>query len=155
MASLGQKALAHKGVACSAHEYDYRKKGAEAAAEALGLPLGAMLKTLVVRLSDGRHVLLLAPGAADVSMRSVARALKVKSAELATERDASRLTGYQVGGIGPFGCRTPLPVLLDLAAVEHDRVYVNGGRRGLILGLALDDLIAAAEAELVDVGTGG
>lgn len=53
------------------------------------------------------------------------------------------------------GSRTALPVLLDLTAVEHPRLYVNGGRRGLILGLEQDDLIAAAEAELVDVGLEG
>ena len=150
MASLGQRALKDLGIAHSVHEYDYRQKGAEAAADALAAPLSAMLKTLVVELSDGRHVFLLVPGDKDVSMRSVARALGVKSAQLAAERDAQRLTGYRVGGIGPFGSRTPLPVLVELSAVEHERVFVNGGRRGLVLGLEVDDLISAATAELVD-----
>ncbi|MBW2522585.1 MAG: aminoacyl-tRNA deacylase [Deltaproteobacteria bacterium] len=152
MASFGQQALTERGVSFESHEYDYRKKGARVAAASLGLDPAAMLKTLVVRLSDGRHLFLLAPGDKEVSMRSLARALDVKSAELASERDAHRLTGYQVGGIGPFGSRTPLPVVVDLSAADHERVYVNGGRRGLILGLTLDDLMTAADAELVDVG---
>lgn len=129
MASLGQKALQRAGVAYSSHEYDYRIKGAYAAAEALQLPLSSTLKTLVVKLSDGRFVFVLIPGGMSVSMRSLARALQVKSAELSTERDAQRLSGYQVGGVGPFGSRTALPVFLDLRALDHPRVYVNGGRR--------------------------
>jgi len=152
MSSLGERYLKERGVAFAAHEYDFRKKGAEAAAESLGLPLDAMLKTLVVRLDDGRCVLLLVPGNKQVSMRSFARALEVRGAELASERDAERLTGYQVGGIGPFGTRTALSVFVDLSAVEHETLYVNGGRRGLILGLAQADLLRAAQAELVDVG---
>ncbi len=152
MASLGEQSLTQKGIQYSCHEYDYRKKGAEVAAAALGLDVSAMLKTLVVKLADGRFVLLVVPGDKDVSMRSLARALGVKSAELAAERDAQRLTGYRVGGISPFGTRTPMDVWLDLSAVDYDRIYVNGGRRGLILGMALDDFITAAKAELIDVG---
>jgi Cys-tRNA(Pro)/Cys-tRNA(Cys) deacylase len=150
VASLGEQALAAKGITFVAHEYDYRKKGADAAAAALGAELGALLKTLVVRLSDGQHVLLLMPGQREASLRGLARELGSRSAELTSERDAERLTGYRVGGIGPFGVRTPMAVLLDVSAAAHQRVFVNGGRRGLILELALDDLVDAADAELVD-----
>lgn len=151
MASLGEKALNAMNVSYSSHEYDYRKKGAEAAAEALEIPLSATLKTLVVALPDKEFAFLMAPGDVSVSMRNFARTLKVKSAELASERDAQRLTGYQVGGIGPFGSRTPLPVYVDLKALDYDTVYFNGGRRGLILGIETEALLDAAQAELVDV----
>ena len=97
VASLGQRALDARGVAYVSHEYDYRKKGAIAAAEALRAELGALLKTLVVRLADGSFVLLLVPGDCDASMRELARHLGVKDAELASERDAERVTGYLVG----------------------------------------------------------
>lgn len=150
MASLGEQHLRAKGVSFTSYEYDYRKKGAEAAARSLGVPVSAVLKTLVVKLADGRTVLLLEPGDKEVSMRNLARALGVKTAELATEREAERLTGYRVGGIGPFGTRTELPVFVELSSAEHEDVYVNGGRRGLILGLSLDVLIQSAQAELVD-----
>jgi len=154
-ASLGERALRERGVAYVAHEYDYRKKGAEAAAEALGVELSATLKTLVVRLDGGprgdRFVFLLESGDRQVSLKGFARAVGAREAELAPERDAERLTGYQVGGIGPFGSRTALPVYVDLEAARHERVLVNGGRRGLLLELTLDDLLRAADAELVDV----
>jgi Cys-tRNA(Pro) deacylase len=152
MASLGEKELTSKGVAFTSHEYDYRQKGAERAAQALDLDPAATIKSLVLKLSDKRFIFLLLPADADVSMRSVARTLKVKSAEMATERDAERLTNYKVGGMSPFGSRTRLPVYVDLSVLDHDRVFVNGGRRGLLLGLDPEDLISAAEAEIVDVG---
>jgi Cys-tRNA(Pro)/Cys-tRNA(Cys) deacylase len=150
--SLGEQALRALGLRFSSHEYDYRKKGAEAAAAALGVPLAAALKTLVVELSDGRFVFVLVPGDRSVSMRNLARALCVKSAELASERDTERLTGYRVGGIGPFGSRTPLQIFVDASALDQDRVFVNGGRRGLLLGMDPEELVETAGAELIDVG---
>lgn len=151
MPSLGEQALSAAGVAYTTHPYDYRRKGAEAAAEALDIPLAAALKTLVVKLDRSRFVFLVASGDRSVSMRALARSLGARSAELASERDAERLTGYRVGGISPLGSRLALPVYVDLAALDHQRVYVNGGRRGLLLGLDPEALIGAAAAELVDV----
>ena len=80
------------------------------------------------------------------------RALGAKQAQLANERDAERLTGYRVGGIGPFGSRTALPVYVDISILDHERIFINGGRRGLLLGLDPEHLIEAAHAEIVDVG---
>jgi Cys-tRNA(Pro) deacylase len=121
----------------------------------LGVELASTIKTLVVELPEGRFIFLLLPGGKSVSMRNLARMLGVKSAELASERDAQRLTGYQVGGIGPFGSRTALDVYLDISAFEHEIVYINGGRRGLLLGLKPDDLLAATKAELLDIALSG
>ena len=152
MASLGEQELTRLGVRFTSHEYDYRIKGAQAAADALGVPLACTLKTLVVRLADGRFVFLCVAGGRSVSMRNLARALGVKSAELASERDAERLTGYRVGGIGPFGSRTPLPLYVDLAALDHAWVYINGGRCGLLPCLDPEQLVESGRAELIDVG---
>ncbi|MCB9644675.1 MAG: Cys-tRNA(Pro) deacylase [Myxococcales bacterium] len=151
MSSLGEKDLQQRGYSFTSHPYDYRKKGAEAAAEALGFPLEQMLKTLVLELSDGRFIFLMAPGHLAVSLRDVSRQLQVKGAEMAAERDILRLTGYTPGGIGPFGSRTPLPVFIDLFALEVPIVYFNGGRRGLLLGMDPEELVEAAQAEIVDV----
>ncbi|MBN2497079.1 MAG: Cys-tRNA(Pro) deacylase [Deltaproteobacteria bacterium] len=151
MASLGEKHLQRLGVTYSVHSYDYRKKGAAAAAEALGLDVAATLKSLVIRLPGPRFIFFLVPGDASLSMRKLARSLGERSAELASERDAERLTGYRVGGMGPFGSRNALPVYVDLSALEHDTVYVNGGRRGLLLGMDPEALVEAAQAEVLDV----
>lgn len=155
MSSLGEKALQAMPYAFTSHEYDYRKKGLTAAAEALELRHEQLLKTLVVsieRKSQRKdYVLLMIPGGFSASMKRLARELGAKQAQLATEREAERLTGYQVGGIGPFGIRTPLPVYIALAACEQDVVYFNGGRRGLMLSMSFEDLLAAADAEILEV----
>jgi Cys-tRNA(Pro)/Cys-tRNA(Cys) deacylase len=70
---------------------------------------------------------------------------------MADPRDAERLTGYLVGGIGPFGTRRALPVLVDASLLRHERIAVNGGGRGVIVELAADELVrltAATAAEL-------
>lgn len=151
MSSLGEKDLQQRGYTFTLHPYDYRQKGAEAAAEALGLPIEQTVKTLVIELSDGRFVFLMARGDRAVSLRDFARHLDVKGAEMANERDILRLTGYQPGGIGPFGSRTPLPVYVDISLLDVPNVYFNGGRRGLLLGMEPERLAQAASAEWVDV----
>lgn len=60
---------------------------------------------------------------------------------------------YRVGGIGPFGSRTPLPVHADLSLLDQDAVYINGGRRGLLLVMQAETLSETAAAELVDVAS--
>lgn len=149
--SLGEQALKRLKVPFSVHEYDFRIKGADKAAAALGIPLPTAIKSLVVALPEKRFAFLLMSGDTSVSMKGLARTLGVKSVDMAPERDAERLTGYRVGGISPFGSRTPLPVFVDKKVMDRDKVYVNGGRRGLLIGIAPEDLVRASRAEIIDV----
>jgi Cys-tRNA(Pro)/Cys-tRNA(Cys) deacylase len=110
-----------------------------------------MLKSLVIRLSDRRFVFVLMPGSKDVSLKELARATGVKEAQIASERDAQRITGYLVGGISPFGARTQLPVYVDDGILEHGEIYINGGRRGLILKLRTKDLISILNPRVTDL----
>jgi len=71
---------------------------------------------------------------------------------MADERDAQRLTGYLVGGISPFGAKTELPVYVDEAVLEYGEIFINGGRRGLILKLRTRDLMETLEPMVIDVG---
>ena len=102
---LQQKKIPHQ-----AREYAHKEKGAEFAAEALGWPLEAMAKTLVVALGDGSHVLCVLPGTVELSLKGLARLAKAKTARMATQEEAEKLTGYLVGGISPFGTRRPMSV---------------------------------------------
>jgi Cys-tRNA(Pro)/Cys-tRNA(Cys) deacylase len=133
------RALREHGVAFGEHRYEHRVKGAAYAAEALGLDAAMVAKTLVVQLDDG-FAFALVPGDRELSLRSLARAAGARSAALASERDAQRLTGYQIGGISPFGSRSALPVYADGEWLARDRVALNGGARGVILELASADL---------------
>lgn len=152
MGSRGERFLIERGIPFESLEYDFRQKGSEHAAEALGVSLDAMLKSLVVRLPDNRFIFVLMPGSKDVSLKELARSIGVKEAQMASERDAQRLTGYLVGGISPFGARTQLPVYVDGGILEHGEIYINGGRRGLILKLRTSDLIGTLDPTVIDMG---
>ncbi len=144
--------MIERGIPFESLEYDFRQKGSDYAAEALDVPLDAMLKSLVIRLSNSRFIFVLMSGSKDVSLKELARSTGVKEAQVASERDAQRLTGYLVGGISPFGARTPLPVYIDEEILGHGEIYINGGRRGLILKLRTKDLIDTLDATVTDLG---
>jgi Cys-tRNA(Pro) deacylase len=152
VSTRGERFLIDRGIPFESHEYDFRQKGSEYAAEALDVPLHVMLKSLVVRLLDNRFVFVIMPGSKDISLKELARSLAVKEAQMADERDAQRLTGYLVGGISPFGAKTELPVYVDEAVLVHGEIYINGGRRGLILKLRTRDLMETLEPTVIDVG---
>ena len=144
--------MIERGIPFESLEYDFREKGSEYAAKALGVPVDAMLKSLVVRFPDSRFIFVLMPGSKDVSLKELARSIGVKEAQMASERDARRLTGYLVGGISPFGARAQLPVYVDEGILEHGEIYINGGRRGLILKLRTKDLIGTLDPTVTDLG---
>ena len=152
MSTRGERFLTERGILFESIEYDFREKGSEYAAKALGVPVDATLKSLVTQLSGHRFVFVLMPGSKDVSLKGLARSIDVKDAQMASERDAQRLTGYLVGGISPFGARTQLPVYVDKGILKHDEIYINGGRRGLILKLKARDLIGTLNPTVIDLG---
>ena len=135
----GIRYLREHGVDFTEHRYEHRVKGAAYAAEALGLEPAVVAKTLVAQLDDG-FAFALVPGDRELSLRGLARAAGSRSAALASEKDAQRLTGYQIGGISPFGSRTALPVFAVADWLALERVALNGGARGTILELASADL---------------
>lgn len=142
------QALARAGVSFTVHTYDY-DPGADRvgiqAAEALGEDPGRVLKTLMAEV-DGKPVCVIVPSDREVSMKKLASAFKGKSANMMKPADAERLTGFVVGGISPFGQKKPVPAAIEEAALVHDRVYMNGGQRGLQVRLAPRDALAALKA---------
>jgi Cys-tRNA(Pro)/Cys-tRNA(Cys) deacylase len=136
----GMRDLREHGVAFTEHRYEHRLKGAAYAADALGLDPAMVAKTLVTEL-DGTFAFALVPGDRELSLRGLARAAGTRSAALASERDAQRLTGYAIGGISPFGSKTALPVYAVEDWLARERVALNGGARGVIVELASADLV--------------
>ena len=80
------------------------------------------------------------PGDRELSLKKLARAAGAKQAQLADPRDAERVTGYLVGGISPFGARRALPAFLEESLLEHERIAINAGQRGVIIELASADV---------------
>jgi Cys-tRNA(Pro)/Cys-tRNA(Cys) deacylase len=87
-------------------------------------------------------------------MKKLAAVFGGKSAQMMKPADAERLTGYKVGGISPFGQKRKVPTAIEIAALAHERVFINGGQRGLQVCLApqaaqqaLDAVAAALTAD--------
>ncbi len=141
-----------EGVEYESHVYDYdRHEGALGAADALDLPAHLTVKTIVLRTSAGKGVIVLMNGDLEISTKTLARHLGVKSVEPAGPRDARRWTGYEFGGTSPFGTRTRLPVLAHDGIAELEEIYVNGGRRGFLVRVKTQDLRRVLDLEFVDL----
>jgi Cys-tRNA(Pro)/Cys-tRNA(Cys) deacylase len=153
-ATRATRALEQAGVAFSVHHYDYAPnlEGIGlAAARALGVGAEQVFKTLMV-LADGKPACVIAPSDGEVSLKRAAAALGAKAAAMMKPADAERISGYKVGGISPFGQVRQVPVVLDETALLFDRIYVNGGQRGLQVLLAAGEVARVLGAVLADVG---
>jgi len=84
-------------------------------------------------------------------MKRLAAAVGGKSAAMMKPTDAERVTGYKVGGVSPFGQKRKSPVVLDAAALAHEKVFVNGGQRGLQAELSPNDLVEALGATVAQI----
>ena len=102
---------------------------------------------ILVAIADGTHLLVaVIPVSRTLSLKRLCRAAGVKTVDIAPVRDAERATGYVTGGISPIGMKCPLPVHLAREALDCQRIYVSGGKRGLEIGLAPNDLIRSCDA---------
>ncbi len=109
------------------------------------------MKTLVFEVDGKKPVVVLMHGDRQVIGKALARYLGVKNAAPADPAVAERHTGYQVGGTSPFGTRKPLPVVVQASVLALPRVYVNGGRRGLLVDVdpqVFVELLGAVAAEV-------
>jgi len=94
-------------------------------------------------------------GDREVSTRELARAIGRKLITPCRPAAVQRHTGYVVGGTSPFGTRKPLPVYIERGILGLDRVYINGGRRGLLVALSPQDIERLLQATPVEVGVPG
>jgi Cys-tRNA(Pro) deacylase len=144
--------LREKGVAFTEHPYRYEEKGGtRVSARELGVDEHAVVKTLVMEDETGAPLVVLMHGDREVSTKALARQLGRKSVEICKPEVANRHSGYQVGGTSPFGTRKAMPVCLERSILELERIYVNGGSRGFLVGMAPDDVVKVLGPTLVDV----
>ncbi|HEX5092636.1 MAG TPA: Cys-tRNA(Pro) deacylase [Burkholderiales bacterium] len=142
---------AHR-VAYSEHEYEYVEHGGtEVSARALGVDEHHVVKTLVMQDEAGKPLLVLMHGDRTVSTKNLARQAGVKRIETCRPEVAQRHSGYQVGGTSPFGTRKKMPVYLERSVLALPKIYINGGRRGFLVGLAPAELTRTLAPTLVEV----
>ncbi len=126
--------LREKKVEFVPHLYDYVEKGgAKESARQLGVDVHAVVKTLVFETNERKPLIVLMHGDREVSTKTLARHLGVKTIEPVTPERASKLTGYLVGGTSPFGTKTKMPIYAEPTIFELERIFVNGGKRGFLI----------------------
>ena len=144
--------LKKHGVAFSEHVYAYEEHGGTAvSARELGVPEHEVVKTLVMQDEARRPLLVLMHGDRKVSTKNLARQIGAKKVEPCAPEVANRHSGYQVGGTSPFGIRKPLPVYVEKSVLGLERIYINGGRRGYLVGIDPGVLLRLLGAKPVEV----
>jgi Cys-tRNA(Pro) deacylase len=144
--------LTKHGVSYTEHFYQYVEHGgAERGADELGVPAAQVVKTLVMQDEQAKPLIVLMHGDRKVSTKNLARQAGRKSIEPCKPEVAQRHSGYQVGGTSPFGTRKGLPVYMERSIAELPAIYINGGRRGFLVHVKTQDLVAVLKPQLVDV----
>ena len=134
------------------HLYTYEEHGGtQVAARSLGADEHAVIKTLILEDEAARPLVVLMHGDKDVSTKALARQIGAKSVQLCKPEVATRHSGYLVGGTSPFGTRKPMPVYVEASILALARIYLNGGSRGFLVGLAPADLVRALHPREVTV----
>jgi Cys-tRNA(Pro) deacylase len=145
--------LAQHGVDYTEHTYEYVEHGGTAvSSSALGVPEHEVVKTLVMETDKGEPLVVLMHGDRKVSTKELARVAGTKRVFPCKPEDATRHSGYLVGGCSPFGTRKPMPVYLEKSVLDLPRIYINGGRRGYLLGMPPGELVRVLSPVLVEVG---
>ena len=136
------RVLRAAGTAYTEHPYVYEEKGGTSvSSRELGVDEHSVVKTLVMEDDRKKPLVVLMHGDREVSTKGLARAIGAKSAAPCTPEAAHRLSGYVVGGISPFGTRHPMPIYMEGTILDLPKIYINGGRRGFLVGISPSDLV--------------
>ena len=145
--------LRERKVPFTEHLYTYEERGGTAvSARELGVDEHAVVKTLVMEDDAGKPLIILMHGDREVSTRELARSLGARGIKPCTPDAANRHTGYLVGGTSPFGTKKPLPVCMEKSILDLEKVYLNGGKRGFLIGIDPKTVQQLLGTQLVEVG---
>jgi len=143
--------LEKRGIPYQAYTFAPEIHSAQGVAEVLGVPVSMVYKTLVVMPPAGRPILVLVPGDRELDLHCLARSLGLKKMRMATQKEAEKSTGLQVGGISPLALLgRGLSIYVDRSALELEEILLSAGERGKNLRLRVADLIAVTAAQVVE-----
>jgi len=132
--------------------YKYQEKGGtEVAARELGVGEHQVIKTLVMEDEKGNPLLILMHGDREVSTKNLARSLQVKEVSPCHPDTAKRHTGYEVGGISPFGTKKALRVCVEASILELPSIFINAGRKGLLAEMSPHEMERVLKPRSVNV----
>lgn len=141
------------GVAYSSHPYAYEEHGGtRVSARELNVAEHAVIKTLIMEDEKAAPLIVLMHGDLKVSTKELARQAARKHIEPCKPETANRHTGYLIGGTSPFGTRRQMPAFMEKTVLDLPLVYINGGRRGFLVGVHPHDILRVLQPTLVLVG---
>jgi len=139
--------LRKHGVAFTEHAYEYVEHGGTAeSARQLGEDEHAVVKTLIMEDEEARPLVILMHGDREVSTKNLARQIGAKKVAPCKPEVAQRHSGYLVGGTSPFGTRKAMPVYVEAGVLELPRIFINGGKRGYLVGIDPRELVRLLRA---------
>ena len=142
--------LRKHAVVFSEHPYAYEEHGGTAvSSRELGVPEHDVVKTLVMQDEAARPLIVLMHGDRKVSTKNLARAIGCKAVEPCKPEVAQRHSGFLVGGTSPFGTKKAMPVYVEESILALAKIYLNGGRRGYLVGIAPQVLVDVLGAKPV------
>jgi Cys-tRNA(Pro) deacylase len=147
------RALRAAGIAFTDHLYSYEEKGGTAvSSRELGVDEHCVVKTLIMEDEGRNPCIVLMHGDRQVSTKELARIVGVKTIAPCSPETALKHSGYQVGGTSPFGTRKAMPVYMEETIPELPRIYINGGKRGFLVGIDPREVVRLLQPVLVNVG---
>ncbi|MBM5570854.1 MULTISPECIES: Cys-tRNA(Pro) deacylase [Deefgea] len=134
------------------HLYDYEERGGTAvSARELGVPERIVIKTLIMENEKKQPMVVLMHGDCEVSTKNLARIIACKTINPCAPEIANKHSGFVVGGTSPFGTKKIMPVYMQASIAELEKIYINGGRRGFLVGMSPAACIQVLKPILVDV----
>lgn len=148
--------LRQHAIAFTGHLYPYAEHGGTAhSAHCLGVDEHCVIKTLIMEDEQKHPLIVLMHGDCKVSTKELARLLDIKTITPCDPAIADKHSGYRVGGTSPFGTRRPMPTYMEASILELPLIYINGGKRGFLVGLAPADAQRLLQAVPVNVAIAG
>ncbi len=146
---------AHK-VAFSSHLYAYEEHGGtKVSARELNVDEHAVVKTLIFEDENAKPLIVLMHGDCKVSTKELARQVGCKKIEPCKPEVANRHSGFLVGGTSPFGTKKAMPVFIEKTILDLPLIYINGGRRGYLVGIQPHEILRTLAAKAVDAALPG
>ena len=145
--------LENAAISFTAHEYDISdgEIDAQSIARKLNVAGDQVFKTLVAESPDKAHFVFVVPAVATLNLKKAARAAGVKSIAMIKQKELLPLTGYIHGGCSPIGMKKQFPTFIDETAILFEKIFVSGGKVGLNLEIAPEDLAGFINAEFADL----
>lgn len=145
--------LAQHGVSYTEHLYEYVEHGGTSvSSSSLGVDEHHVVKTLIMEDDQKKPLCVLMHGDRKVGLKELARQIGVKKVAPCKPDDATRHSGYLVGGCSPFGLRKPMPVYMEKTILGLEKLYINGGRRGFLVGIPPAEVVRVVKPVMVEVG---